>query len=117
MAYTVETVIAEKFNSIISRNITSTRAKDFYDVYMLLNEHKNSINNKNLAIAIENTFKNRNTEFNIDNFKEIVEMMKDSNILRKVFADYQSKLEYTKEVSFDDTINSVNELISILETQ
>ena len=58
MAYTVETVIAEKFNSIISRNITSTRAKDFYDVYMLMNE--NNINNENLIRAIKNTFNNRN---------------------------------------------------------
>lgn len=40
MAYTIETVIAEKFESIISKNITTTRAKDFYDLYMLINKHK-----------------------------------------------------------------------------
>lgn len=117
MAYTIETIIAEKFESIISKNITTTRAKDFYDLYMLMNKHKNDINNKNLVKAIENTFNKRNTEFNIDNFKEIVEIMEDSNALKRVFTDYQSKLEYTKEVSFNDTIKTINEIINILEKE
>ena len=117
MAYTIETIIAEKFESIISKNITTTRAKDFYDLYMLINKQKKDINNKNLIKAIENTFSKRNTEFNIDSFKEIVEMLEESNALKRVFTDYQSKLEYTKEVNFDDTIKSINEIIDILETE
>jgi predicted nucleotidyltransferase component of viral defense system len=117
MAYTIETIIAEKFQSIISKNITTTRAKDFYDLYMLMNKHKSDINNKNLVKAIENTFNKRGTEFNIDNFKEIVEILEDSNTLKKVFTDYQRKLEYTKEVSFEGTINSIKEIIKILESE
>ncbi len=117
MAYTIETIIAEKFESIISKNITTTRAKDFYDLYMLMNKHKNDINNKNLVKAIENTFNKRNTEFNIDNFKEIVEILKESNALKRVFNDYQQKLEYTKIVSLDDTIKAINEIIKILEQE
>lgn len=117
MAYTIETIIAEKFESIISKNITTTRAKDFYDLCILMNKHKNDINNQNLIKAIENTFNKRNTEFNIDNFKEIVEILEDSNVLKKVFTDYQSKLEYAKEVSFDDTIKAINIIINILESE
>ncbi len=117
MAYTIETIIAEKFESIISKNITTTRAKDFYDLYMLMNKHKSYFNNKNLVKAIENTFNKRNTEFNIDSFKEIVEILEDSNALKRIFTDYQSKLEYTKEVSFDDTIKAINEIINILEKE
>lgn len=117
MAYTIETIIAEKFQSIISKNITTTRAKDFYDLYMLLNDHKDDINNRNLVKAIENTFNKRNTEFDIDNFKETVEILEDSNVLKRVFTDYQSKLEYTKEVSFDDTIKIIKNIINILESE
>ena len=116
MAYTIETIIAEKFESIISKNVTTTRAKDFYDLYMLMNKHKNDINNNNLIIAIKNTFNKRNTEYNIDNFKEIVKTLEDSNALKKVFTDYQSKLEYTKVVSFDNTIKAINQIINILES-
>lgn len=117
MAYTIETIIAEKFESIISKNITTTRAKDFYDLYMLMNKHKNNINNKNLVKAIENTFNKRNTEFKMDNLRETVEMLENSNILKRVFADYQSRLEYTKEVSFDDTIKAINIIMDILESE
>ncbi|MDO5569071.1 MAG: nucleotidyl transferase AbiEii/AbiGii toxin family protein [bacterium] len=117
MAYTIETIIAEKFESIVSKNITTTRAKDFYDLYMLIKKHKRQINNKNLVKAIKNTFNKRSTEFNIDNFKEIVEILKDSNVVKRVFTDYQRKLEYTKEVSFDDTIIAINEIINIVEQE
>lgn len=117
MAYTIETIIAEKFESIISKNITTTRAKDFYDLYMLMNKHKNNINNKNLVKAMENTFNKRNTEFKMDNLRETVEMLENSNILKRVFADYQSRLEYTKEVSFDDTIKAINIIMDILESE
>ena len=41
LAYNIETIIAEKFESIVSKNITTTRAKDFYDIYMLLNSDEN----------------------------------------------------------------------------
>lgn len=117
MTYTIETIIAEKFESIISKNITTTRAKDFYDIYMLMNKHKNSIHNKTLLTAIENTFNKRNAEFNIDRFKEIVEILETSDTLKKVFINYRDKLEYTKQVEFDDTIKEIKEIIHILEDE
>lgn len=117
MTYTIETIIAEKFESIISKNITTTRAKDFYDLYMLMNNHKKDINNENLVKAIENTFDKRNTEFSIDRFKETVKILDESNTLKRVFAYYQSKLEYTKPVKFEDTIKSIVGIVSILESE
>jgi len=116
MAYTIETIIAEKFENIINKNITTTRAKDFYDLYMLM-KNKNDINNKNLVKAIENTFKKRNTKFDIDSFKEIIELLSDSHTLRRIFADYQEKLEYTKLVKFNDTIKSIKNIVDILEQE
>lgn len=115
MAYTIETIIAEKFESIISKNITTTRAKDFYDLYMLMSKEK--INNENLVKAIENTFDKRNTEFDINEFKEIVELLEESNTLKRIFNDYQKKLEYTKQVRFDDTINAIKDIVNILEVE
>ena len=48
---------------------------------------------------------------------ETVEILEDSNDLKRVFTDYQSKLEYTKEVSFYDTIKAINLIINILESE
>ena len=117
MAYTIETIIAEKFESIISKNITTTRAKDFYDLYILITKHKDDINDINLVIAIKNTFNKRNTDFNINKFKEIIEMLENSNALRKVFTNYQSKLEYPKMIVFDDTIGAIKDIVYILEQE
>ncbi len=117
MAYTIETVIAEKFESIISKNITTTRAKDFYDLYMLMNKNEKDIRSKNLAQAIVNTFSKRNTEFSINNFREIVEIMKNSNTLRRIYLSYQKKLEYTKKVDIDSTIETMNKIIRILKVE
>lgn len=115
MAYTIETIIAEKFESIISKNVTTTRAKDFYDLYMLMNKHRGEINNSNLVKAIENTFNKRNTEFNIDNFNEIVEILENNNNIKRVFNVYQEKLIYTKQIKYDDTILAIKEIIVILQ--
>lgn len=117
MAYTIETIIAEKFESIISKNVTTTRSKDFYDIFMLVNKNRENINNKNLVKAIENTFNKRNTKFDLDYFKEIIELLKESNALRKVFSDYQQKLEYTKNINYDDTVKSIIEIIEIIENE
>ena len=59
LAYTLETVIAEKYETIIARDIYNTRMKDFYDIYVLIKDNKEKIDFKNLITAIKNTFKNR----------------------------------------------------------
>ena len=114
LAYNIETIIAEKFESIVSKNITTTRAKDFYDIYMLLNSDAN-IKDINLLLAIKNTFNKRNTLFDIREFKEIIEIIKESDKLRKVHNDYQLKLEYTHNVSFEDTVDALEKIVNILE--
>ena len=77
--------------------------------------NENNINNENLIKAIKNTFNNRNTEYNINRFKEIIELLKESNALKQVYSNYQNKLEYTKNVSFEDTINAITKVANILK--
>ena len=114
MAYTIETIIAEKFESIISKNITTTRAKDFYDLYMLIDNHKDEINNGVLKRAVINTFNKRNTTYDINLFRETLEILESSDTLKNVFMDYQSKLVYPQEVEYKKTIEALNLIIDIL---
>lgn len=115
MAYTIETIIAEKFESIISKNISTTRAKDFYDTYIIVNNHIDKINKITLIKAIERTFKHRNTNFNIEYLKDIFEIIKDSIVLKELFDNYSRKLNYVKNVKFEDTIDAINQIIDILD--
>ena len=59
MAYTIETILAEKFQTIITRGILNTRLKDFYDIHVLMSLKANDIDNKTLVLAITNTFKKK----------------------------------------------------------
>lgn len=114
MAYTIETIIAEKFESIISKNITTTRAKDFYDLYMLIDNHKDEIDNGVLKRAVINTFNKRNTTYDINLFRETLEILESSDTLKNVFIDYQSKLVYPQKVEYKKTIEALNLIIDIL---
>ena len=114
MAYTIETIIAEKFESIISKNITTTRAKDFYDLYMLIDNHKDEIDNSVLKRAVINTFNKRNTTYDINLFRETLEILESSDTLKNVFMDYQSKLVYPQKVEYKKTIEALNLIIDIL---
>ena len=117
MAYTIETIIAEKFESIISKNITTTRAKDFYDIYILVNNHIDKVDKTTLVKAIKRTFKHRNTNYDIEYLNEMFEIIKDSIALREIFDNYSKKLNYVKDVKYEDTIDALKQIIEILETE
>ena len=114
LAYTLETLIAEKFQTIIDRDIFNTRMKDFYDIYVLINETPEKINFKNLVIAIKNTFNYRGTELNIDNIKEQLENMKANSELIKLWNNYQITAPYASNITFDDLFDSLYFILSLL---
>jgi predicted nucleotidyltransferase component of viral defense system len=117
MAYNIETIIAEKFESIISKNITTTRAKDYYDIYVLVNNHIDEIEKSKLIKAIKRTFEHRNTNYDIEYLNEIFEIIRDNIILKELFENYSKKLIYAKNVKFEETIQAINEIINILKNE
>ncbi len=115
MAYTVETIIAEKFDAIISKNITTTRAKDFYDIYVLVNYYIDNINKDILIKAIKRTFENRNTNYEKNYLIEIFEIIKNSVVLKELFINYSKKLIYAKDITYEDTIKTIYTIIELFD--
>lgn len=115
MSYNLETVLAEKFETIISRGIFNTRLKDFYDIHVLLNNKENNIDITILNKAIKNTFERRKTVYDINNFIAIVDDFYKEENLRKLWLNYQDKNDYAKNIRFDEAINSLKKLISLLD--
>jgi len=113
-SYNIETVIAEKFQTIISRGVLNTRLKDFYDMYKLMSMSSIIIDKNILNKAIRNTFERRNTKFDIEFFKEVVDSIKNDDYMIKLWNDYSNKNHYTEGIEFDDTIDSVVKIIKIL---
>ena len=114
MTYNYETIIAEKFESIISRNIDNTRMKDYYDLYMFVNLKWNDINKETLRKAIINTSKNRETLSYIENANDYINLIEDDSKLKLLWNNYQKNYEYAKDISFEDTIKSIKTINEIL---
>ena len=114
MTYNYETIIAEKFESIISRNINNTRMKDYYDLYMFVNLKWNDINKETLRKAIINTFKARETLDYIDNASKYIELISDDSRLKSLWNSYQNNYEYAKDIEFEDTINAIKIISEII---
>lgn len=115
LTYTIETIIAEKFETISSRNITTTRARDFYDLYMLYNLYKSKIDKNILKEAITLTSQQRNSYSLVLQYKEIVKLFYQSDSLKNLWTKYVQNNSYAKDISFNDTISIYEEIGSILE--
>ena len=117
MSYTLETVLAEKFQTIITRGLLNTRLKDFYDVYILINTKINELSIDNLIKAIKNTFKRRETDIDIEKFNEVIKDLSYDNNMNNLWNEYVSKNLYAKDIEFEDTINALKKIINILESK
>jgi predicted nucleotidyltransferase component of viral defense system len=114
MSYNFETIIAEKFETIISRNIDNTRMKDYYDLYMFVNLKWDNINKNVLKEAINNTAKRRESENFINNSAKYIELIENDETLKSLWENYMSNYEYAKDISYEDTIKAIKEINNIL---
>ena len=114
MAYTIETILAEKFETISSRNITTTRARDFYDLYMIYSIYKDKIDKGILRKAIERTSKYRGSFETALQYKEIVELFRESETPKELWKKYTQNNPYAKDVDFLDTISVYEEIGTVL---
>ena len=114
MTYTIETILAEKFETISSRNITTTRARDFYDLYMIYSIYKDIIDKGILRKAIERTSKYRGSFETALQYKEIVELFRESETPKELWKKYTQNNPYAKDVDFLDTISVYEEIGTVL---
>ena len=114
MTYTIETILAEKFETISSRNITTTRARDFYDLYMIYSIYKDKIDKDVLSKAIERTSKYRGSFETALQYREIVELFRESEIPKELWKKYTQNNPYAKDVDFLDTISVYEEIGIVL---
>lgn len=107
LAYNLETVLAEKVETIISRATANTRMRDFYDVYILTKFQGANINPSIFKQAFNATSKNRGSTNQIEKAKDILESIKASSKIEKLWENYTIKNPYAKEIKWDNVISSV----------
>lgn len=109
-AYNVETVIAEKFESIIKRSVLNTRMRDFYDVYMLLNTQTKNIDKEILKNAIVSTASYRETLEMIKDWKNVVNVLETDGNMQKQWKKYQKANSYAENIEYSEVIKSIKKL-------
>ncbi|KXB92815.1 nucleotidyl transferase AbiEii/AbiGii toxin family protein [Megasphaera hutchinsoni] len=107
MAYPLETILAEKYETIIRRNITTTRMRDFYDLYILYKLKKDDIDYKILKEAIERTSEKRKSQEEMQDYEEIIEDIKEDSYLRSLWEVYFSENKYIGNLKFDKVVDVV----------
>lgn len=109
-SYNIETIIAEKFESIIKRNILGTRIRDYYDVYMLLNTQKKNIDIKTLKEAIYYTAEHRESLSILKNWKDVIKQIEESDVMKRQWDKYQKDNFYAEGILFENLIDSLKEI-------
>ncbi|KAF0092363.1 MAG: Uncharacterized protein FD141_547 [Fusobacteria bacterium] len=109
MAYNMETILAEKTETILNRAEACTRMKDYYDVYLIYKMYWKNIVKNNLINAFKNTFLNRNFKGNIKNLMHIIE---NSTILKEKWNNYSKKNNYSKNIQYEEITNIIKQIIN-----
>ena len=109
--YNLETVLAEKLETIISRGVASTRPRDRYDLFTLFKLRKNQIDFMILKRAVENTSEKRNSKELIKNWKNQVRGIETSDYQKNLWIRYQRQFKYAKDISFEESVQIINEIM------
>lgn len=111
MAYPLETVLAEKIETILRRNIANTRMRDFYDVYLLYRHYEEKINATDLRDALQRTAQKRKSREALQARDEMLADIKEDPYLRGYWENYRRDNPYVGTTEFDDTLSALQELI------
>jgi len=103
-AYSLETVIAEKFHTMVDRDESNSRMKDFFDVYQLLQNHE--IDQELLQEAIKSTFENRGTHYRQDLKLFSLEFATD-RLRNQMWQNFLKKIHWKRTIDFSDVMNII----------
>lgn len=110
-SYNIETVIAEKLETILRRAEANSRIRDYYDLYLIYTKGWNHVKIDDLRKAIDKTFENRNYTGNIE---EVVAILKDSEIIKNRWNLYKKKYEYANDIDYEEIMKCVEEIIKVI---
>ena len=114
MAYTLETILAEKYETIIRRGTANTRARDFYDLYLLHKVYSEKINRNDFQKAVALTSKKRGSESDIKDAEEILREIQDSDTMNRLWEKYRKENLYARDIVFETVMECAREIEVLL---
>lgn len=107
MSYNLETIIAEKIETVVSRKTDNSRSKDFFDLYLLFNLKTSDIDKNRLHEAVNRTFKYRNTEFDLNSILKDLDDIQLNRGFRNRWKLYCKRNAYVGKLPFDQMMESL----------
>ena len=115
MAYTLETVLAEKYETIIRRNIGTTRARDYYDLHTLFRSRKSEVRPEILKAAVLHTAKKRDSVRDIEDWKDIVKDIREEPQMYLLWDNYVAENKYIGDLEFHVVLDTVEDVAKLLD--
>ena len=108
-AYNIETVLAEKIETILRRGEFNTRPRDFYDAYILLTTQ--NYDKEVFAAALRATAEHRQTTNQISDVESILKNLSESVVLKEQWDKYRKQFDYAKDIDYIDIINQISSVL------
>lgn len=109
--YNVETILAEKIQTILVRGKYNTRMKDYYDIYFFLTKLKNEINKDIFKKALNNTIVQRDSLDYLRDYEIILNDIEQNDRMHSNWNSYRKKTKYAEDIEFNKIINLLKEFI------
>lgn len=107
--YNIETVIAEKVETILRRGVFTTRPRDYYDVYILGTTQE--YDKKTFKEALKATTEHRGSTEQISDVKGILQQISESNDLKDMWMKYQKKFAYASDISYENVLEALKKIV------
>ena len=110
-SYNLETILAEKLQTVLARGILNTRMRDFYDIRMLLDTYEDKVNKVVLKDAFAATCNKRGTDHLQEQAEEIIKIIEADEQLQVLWRAYQKKYSYAADIDYASVISGVRKLM------
>ncbi|MDR2569892.1 MAG: nucleotidyl transferase AbiEii/AbiGii toxin family protein [Oscillospiraceae bacterium] len=106
-SYNLYTILAEKIETILSRNISNSRGRDFYDTFILLSLNRNIISRDELLRAITTKASERNSLSYIKNYQKLINDISNSSKIANIWTNYVKNYSYADGISISDSLSEI----------
>jgi predicted nucleotidyltransferase component of viral defense system len=114
--YNIETIFAEKLETVISRGILNTRMRDFYDLYSLNRIYSSKIDSSLLKKAFEATSKNRDSYKLWELKASILQQIRQSITMKDFWKQYQKHFSYSETITWTNVMDEVEKIFQSIDT-
>ena len=111
-SYNIETILAEKIETVLRRGVFNSRMKDFYDIYYFLTKLRKDININILKEAVDNTFTKRNSFEYLDDYEQIIDSIIGNERIEKLWNVYSNKYKYANDIDINEILNLLKSIIN-----